>query len=138
VKHHGMTPGFKNRRVECPVCHHEIGSNNIHRHLMTTHDLKTREARRVLASGTSLNGNSTQATAATHEGQEETGATADYSNDISYLWGKVETLIEHYCDSSGVPRAIATSGLAGILRSKEGRQVLGAQHRLSQLRRNTA
>ncbi|HEX9430870.1 MAG TPA: hypothetical protein VF944_10880 [Candidatus Bathyarchaeia archaeon] len=41
------------------------------------------------------------------------------SNHIAYLFGKVETIIEHYASSAGVPRAALASGVGRLLQGKE-------------------
>jgi hypothetical protein len=131
-------------KMACPICEREItaGSQFI-RHLKATHDMGKREAKRVIASieagsQPTLNGNGTQP--ATHQHTEEAGTTADYSNDISYLYGRVESEIQHYAHSNGIPVTALTAGISAILRNQTGRQVLGTKHRLpvSQMPRHTA
>lgn len=110
----------QNRSMECPMCHKQVSLNNINRHLSVTHQLKKREVKRVL--------NGTQEAAIAHQAQG--GATADFSNDISYLYGKIETLCEHYAHSNGIPVTALAEGLAQLLRNSQGRQVLGSEHRM--------
>lgn len=44
----------------------------------------------------------------------------------AYVFGKVETLIEHYADSAGISRPALALGVAELIQRKEGRKVLGA------------
>ena len=44
--------------------------------------------------------------------------TPQYEGHIGYLFGKIESLIEHYADSSGVPRAVVASGVLQLFRRK--------------------
>lgn len=39
---------------------------------------------------------------------------------ISYIYGKVETIIEYYSNSNGVPVSAIASGVAGLLRRQAG------------------
>jgi hypothetical protein len=39
---------------------------------------------------------------------------------VSYLYGKVETIIEYYSHSNGLPFPTLASGVAALLRSKAG------------------
>lgn len=40
----------------------------------------------------------------------------DHSHHVSYIFGKVETIIEYYARSNGVPYAALAEGVAGLLR----------------------
>ena len=46
------------------------------------------------------------------------GRKEDYSNHISYLFGKAETLIEYYADTIGVPRATLARRVGELLQRK--------------------
>lgn len=54
-------------------------------------------------------------------GRSSQTSEADHSNHISYLFGKVETIIEHYAASAGVSRSALASGVGSLLLGKEGR-----------------
>jgi hypothetical protein len=45
---------------------------------------------------------------------------------ISYIYGKIETIIEHYADSAGVSRATLARGVGSLLQRKESGKVLGS------------
>jgi hypothetical protein len=62
----------------------------------------------------------------TKRGDNESSPAQDYSNHISYLFGKVETIIDHYSAGAFVPRAPLARGLAELLLHKEGGKVLGS------------
>jgi hypothetical protein len=64
--------------------------------------------------GASSNGTHARIKAATAEGHE----APQYEGHIGYLFGKIESLIEHYADSSGVPRAVVASGVLQLFRRK--------------------
>ena len=57
---------------------------------------------------------------AKNKGARSTQAQAqpqeDHSHHISYIFGKVETIIEYYARSNGVPYATLAEGVAGLLR----------------------
>lgn len=38
------------------------------------------------------------------------------SSHVHYLFGKVETIIEYYASSNGVPKSALAEGIAGLLR----------------------
>lgn len=40
---------------------------------------------------------------------------------VSYLYGKVETIIEYYANSNGIPVSTLTAGVASLLRHQESR-----------------
>lgn len=44
----------------------------------------------------------------------------DHREHVTYLYGKVETILEHYSHRSGVPYPTLAEGVAGLLRHQKG------------------
>ncbi len=65
-----------------------------------------------------------------HEKVSKNGETPNLEVHIAYVFGKVETLLEHYADSAGLSRTALTNGLAEIFLHKTSGKVLGSQHHL--------
>lgn len=51
-------------------------------------------------------------------GSHSAEAQEDHSPHIFYLFGKVETIIEHYASSAGIPWAPVATGVAELIRRK--------------------
>lgn len=80
--------------------------------------LKERQANskiRHAGSGSSLK-NLLEATSASIKAQDQ----EQYSQHVSYLFGKVETIIEYYANSNSIPVSALTEGVASLLQHKKG------------------
>lgn len=54
------------------------------------------------------------------DGSTQAQAAPDYKEHIAYLFGRLESEIEHYCRRQRVPFSIIASGVAGLFLHQEG------------------
>lgn len=56
-----------------------------------------------------------------HHAHYKEKPSGDNQAHISYLYGKVETIIEYYARSNNIPQSTLAEGVASLLRHSQGR-----------------